>query len=61
MTKYGIIISDVDEDNEHKEYHMYEKDIFDNLPDAQAKMLAYTEDKEYQYQEFSIIEIFTGE
>lgn len=59
--KYGILISDVDEDSDHKEFHMYEKDIFTSLPQAQEALKAYEQDEEYQYQEFKIVDIFTSD
>ena len=61
MTKYGVIITDVDEEFEQMEFHMNENDIFDTLPEAQICLKEYENNKEYQYQTFKVIEIYTGD
>jgi len=56
--KYAIVISDVDEDWEHKEFTIYETQIFDTEEEAKKKMKELEEDEEYQYQEFKIATIY---
>jgi hypothetical protein len=59
--KYGILITDADEDWDHMEFHMYNTPrwVFNTLEKAEKKIEELNEDEEYHYQTFKVVQIFS--